>query len=88
MSASELLAETIGAALGVYLYKKMGWGYDGITDTTEIKGIDILLGGLVAWGVGALMYGAGGISVDSAILYLIEGAAGVSLQKTLTGGSS
>jgi hypothetical protein len=86
MSAAQLLAETIGAALGVYLYNKFGWGYDGITNANEVKGIEIVLGAVVAGAIGAFMYG-GAVNVDSALLYIIEGAAGVSLQKTLASSS-
>lgn len=82
MSSTQLLLGTGGAAAGVYIWAKMGYGYDGITSPGEIKIIDIIGGGVVAM---ILNYFAYGIQLDSSsvILSLVEGGCGVAVARSI-----
>ncbi len=77
--ATQILAGTGAAAIGVYLYNKYGY-WDGITNPAEVQGLDILGGAVFAMLMSYLMSG-GGFSGDNLLMYLIEGAAGVAIEK-------
>lgn len=76
-----MLVGTAGAAVAVYLINRSGWTYDGITNASEIKLIDIVAGAIVAGALSYGIYGAGVFDTNDMVLSLIEGAAGVAFYR-------
>ncbi|MBS0654812.1 MAG: hypothetical protein JSR46_03460 [Verrucomicrobia bacterium] len=86
--AAQMLVGTAGAAIAVYLINKSGWSYDGITNPSEIKLIDIVAGAVVAAALSYGIYGAGVFDSNDMILSLIEGGAGVAFYRVFALSSS